>query len=1021
MTILFCDVVGSTALGERADPETVRRVLGRVFGMARPVIEKHGGVVEKFIGDAVMAVFGLPVAHEDDALRAVRAADDIIHGLDSLNRDFERQWGVTIQLRTGITTGEVATGDPRSDEIFATGDAVNVAARLEQAAEPMAIVIGERTRHLTEGYVETEPLEPLSLKGKSEPVAAFRVVSISGDEGRPASATMQGRDAEALWLRDSLAAAVHERRCRLATILGEAGVGKTRLVAEFIHDLPDGTLLLRGRCLSYGEGIAYWPIAEAIGDFAGLGDLDSTAALARVHELAGDSADAGEIARVIADLTGIRDSVVEAHQVRWAVRRMVEELSAVTPLVLLVDDLQWAEEPLLELLSDLVARVRTGGMLVVCNARPELLENHAEWETGEGRGLLRLGPLGPQACDRVVAELLGGDVEDDVLEYVNRAAKGNPLFVEEVVSMLVRDGAIEEAPTEWVLRAGFDDLPVPPSIQSVLDARLDALDESDRDVLERASVVGEVFYASALGALLPAGRREDLGGRLAALEATGLVEPAVSDMPGEPAFKFHHILLRDVAERRLRKSDSAYLHERFAEWLEPRAAASPRLAEIVGYHLEAAHDRLAELGPADERALELGRRASVHLAAAARRSWDRGSDLAAGALYRRAARLLPSDPAGRARRLIDAAKAYVEIDSQAAQACAGEAAKACRAAGCRALELLADAMMMDSESFSSPKAGTGRAALDAFNAAIDALEREDDPQSLCWAYITAGYVSLSLGFTGSTAELGERAARLASEFGLHRELGMATGQVIGFYVPGNRTVAQCIRRAEEALAHADGDLAVETFGSSQLIVHLARAGRLEEARSRSDEAIAQLEEIGADTYVPLQWQSRSAVELYAERWEAAEHFERKSIGFFESIGMKGLQSNPLAELSWGLLESGRLAEAAESARRALRLTEADDLYPVAIATWVLALLAAKDGAVNDALASLDDIARRLAIVDLPELGADVEFVRARALLEGDREAEAIEALTKVTDVYDRLGVVVSADRARRMLSGLTGA
>ncbi len=891
VTILFCDVVGSTALGERSDPETVRRVLTRVFDMARPVIEKHGGVVEKFIGDAVMAVFGLPVAHEDDALRAIRAAEEIVGRLEALDREFERQWGVAIQLRTGINTGEVATGDPVADEIFATGDAVNVAARLEQAAEPMAIVIGERTRELTRGSVRVEPLEPLRLKGKSEPVPAFKVLGVSSLARETPAAPLEGRERECGLLQSAFRDATASQECRVVTVLGEAGVGKTRLVTEFVGTLPKGTTVLRGGCLCYGEAASYWPLQRAIREFFGLGDLVEDAALRRIASVMERAPDDDEVTRAVADLTGVRESVVPDQQVRWAVRRFAERLSAQAPLVLFIDDLQWAQPALLDLVGYLRQRARTSGMLILCTARPQFAEQHPDWARGESL-VVPLSPLPEAACEAVIAALLDNErVSDTLVRHVTRVTKGNPLFVEEVVAQLVRDEALEHAATGWTLRGDVGALPVPSSLQSVLDARLDALDQAEREVLERASIIGEVFYEAALETLLPPERSGNTQLLLRGLAKGGLIQPTTTDLAGETAFKFHHVLLRDVAELRLRKSDSAYLHERFAQWLEARSGAAPELAEIIGFHLEQAYRQLSELGPIDERGADIGRRAAEFLALSARRLWDRANDMAAGALFERAARLLPPDSIQRARLLANAGKPYAQQDEDAAQRVASEIRRIGDISGDAPMSVFGEMLDLDAQAVGSPVDGVGMRSLECARRAMAVFAHADDPHNECWVYLVASATAESLGMAGVATGYGERAVEIAARIGLPREYAMGTMFAIGHYVPEGQTVAERIARAELGLAENPGNKIAEALISGQLGLSLARAARFEEAEGRLDHAMAMANELGSDSLMAALVQARAGACMYAGDWDAAEAWNRRMVE--EVGGLEGFLSNRL--------------------------------------------------------------------------------------------------------------------------------
>ena len=484
VTILFSDVAGSTALGERLDPESLREVMGRYFDVMRAAIERHGGTVEKFIGDAVMAVFGLPQAHEDDALRAVRAALDMRAGLDDLNVALERDYGVTMANRTGVNTGEVVTDEGAGNQRLATGDAVNVAARLEQAAPAMETLLGALTHALVRDAVSAEPVEPLELKGKAERVPAFRLFGLASQE-RGSTSPFVGRDAELERLRAELDAAVVAGGGRAVTVIGEAGVGKSRLLQELTAGLEDAAVVVRGRCLPYGEGITFWPLAEAVRGAAGIVEDDPPdRAMQKVVELAGGD---GEAADRVASAIGLAPTVYTVEEMFFGVRRLFDALAAERPLVAVIDDTHWAERTLVDLIDHVVAGVQRP-CLVVCTARPEVLDRPEA--SAQGAQIL-LERLPADAAAAMAERLLAGRGVDAVaVERIVTASDGNPLFVEQMAAML------DEAQPSG-------DLDVPPTILALLAARLDRLAQAERAVLEPAAVAGLVFPSAAVVELVP--------------------------------------------------------------------------------------------------------------------------------------------------------------------------------------------------------------------------------------------------------------------------------------------------------------------------------------------------------------------------------------------------------------------------------------------------------------------------------------------------------------------------------------
>ncbi len=516
ITVLFCDLKGSTTLGESLDSETLRAVISRYFERIRGVIEGHGGEIEKFIGDAVMAVFGLQQQREDDALRAVRCAAEMKRALVELNRDFARTWGITLTNRTGVNTGEIVAGDPTRGERL-VGDAINVAARLEQAAPANDILLGPETYRLVRDAVEVEPLEPLELKGKAEPVATYRLKSPIGAaalaEERP---PLVGRDAELERLDAVIDASSDERACKVVTVLGEPGVGKTRLLEELGNRCADRALLIEGRCLSYGRGITFWPLIEIVTQAAAISDEDSPE-LARSKLVAlagGDKLVASRVAAAI----GLGDSQLPVEELFWGIRRLFETIAAEQPLVVVFQDLHWAEPTLLELVEHLSGSAR-GPIVVVCPARPELDAMRPDFEEKTDAERIELGALSAADVQKLIDKLLGGEISDEVRARVAEAAGGNPLFVEQFVSMMVDERLLRLEDGRWMPTESLAEITVPPTLATLLGARLDQLQPRELAVLEPASVIGMIFPKQALEELVDERRR--LPGRSADLLAHG--------------------------------------------------------------------------------------------------------------------------------------------------------------------------------------------------------------------------------------------------------------------------------------------------------------------------------------------------------------------------------------------------------------------------------------------------------------------------------------------------------------------
>jgi class 3 adenylate cyclase len=634
-TSVFCDLSGSTELGDRVDAESMYGLMRSYFDAARAALERHGGTVEKFIGDAVVGMFGVPEAHEDDALRACRAALEIQERIAALNEELAARHGSGIAVRIGVNSGEVVAGDAARREMFASGDAVvlgdsvNVAARLEQAASPGEVLVGEATYRLVHAAASVEAIAPLSVKGKSEPVIAFRLLGVSphGSIPRRSGAPLVGRESEVALLEAEFEATLDEYRCRFVTVVGEPGVGKSRLASELIERLGQRARAVQGACLSYGEGITFWPIARIMRELAGIREDDS-AEQARER-----------VPVRIAQLLGLAEGTATADQMSEGIVEFLGAAAAAQPLVLLVDDLHWAEPALLELLEGLPGRITGAPILLLCLARPELLEGRPDWPV-----TVQLQPLAGADVELLLDDL---GAPSAMRGEIAKAAAGNPLFAEELVAWVGEGGDLAEMPT---------------SLNALLGARLDRLDPKARDALERGAVEGELFHQGAVVELSEEGSRPSVEGDLGTLARKDLIRLAAASLvAGGAAYRFKHVLVREAAYVATTKKLRASLHERFADWLEQ--VAGDRVGEyheILGYHYEQAYLYRIELGPADEHARRLAARAGRHLGAAGLRANDRGDARAGANLLARATGLLPTDSVERLELLLPYAYAVLE-------------------------------------------------------------------------------------------------------------------------------------------------------------------------------------------------------------------------------------------------------------------------------------------------------------------------------------------------------------------------
>jgi class 3 adenylate cyclase len=643
ITVLFSDLVGSTAMGERLDPESVRGVMTRYFEAMRAVIERNAGFLEKFIGDAVVARFGIPIVREDDALRAVRAAVGMREALDALNEELGRNWGVTLNVRMGLNTGEVVAGRPDADQSVVLGDAINVAARFEQAAPPGEILIGEPTYRLVRHAVEAEPVEPLSLKGKSEPVPAYRLIRVHEEAEaipRRLDSALVGREREMESLLDAFSHTATVIEPRRVTVLGPPGVGKSRVVAELLAMVQPKATVLRGRCHQHGDGGPYGPIAEAIAPVLGGISAEQTEVAEEIGKLLAGDDRAPVVAEQIWGIVGPDEPRGPREDTFWAVAKLVEALAHTRPTVLFLDDIHWAEPITIELIDRLTNEKGAGAVLLVCAARPELVEAYPGWaeQTGNISSLV-LDPLSDSETERLLQNLLGAEhVPEKAAARIAEAAEGNPLFVEETVQMLIDDGALREEAGRWVATPELAHSQVPPTIQAIVAARLDRMPSKERALIERASIAGRDFSTAVVSHLSPDQEQAAIPALLTSLTSKDLVRPIGPQSDGR--YRFRHAAVQDTVYRSVPKATRADLHELYASWLEHSGGAEDEQAHSIGHHLEQAVRFRRDLGTADDHVRALSRKAVVNLAKACDRAMAVGDRQAAADLGERIRLLL---------------------------------------------------------------------------------------------------------------------------------------------------------------------------------------------------------------------------------------------------------------------------------------------------------------------------------------------------------------------------------------------
>jgi class 3 adenylate cyclase/predicted ATPase len=995
-TLLFCDLVGSTALGERVDPETVREIMVRYFEQSRAAIERHGGTVEKFAGDAVMAVFGVPVAHEDDAVRAVRAASDLQAGMAELNRELESRHGCRIALRVGLNTGEVVAGDATARQMVVTGDAVNVAARLEQHARPGETLVGEATYRLVREAVEAEPVEPIPAKGKSQPVRAVRLLAVrEGSQARAGrlDVPMIGRDAELSALRRLFDEAVGSRSCRLIVAVGEPGVGKSRLAAELLASVAGEATVLSGRCLSYGEGVTYWPLREMLDQAAGIQEADSAErALEGVSRLLVGAERGREAALALAQAIGLGVGSAAADDIAWAARRLFETLAQERPLVAHLDDLHWADPAFLDLVER-AAELAAGPILILGLARPELLEQRP------GLKALRLMPLGSEDASRLVESLLGeADLPAEARRRAIESAGGNPLFVEELLAMLLEN----------------PDLEAPPTLDALLGARLDRLPEDERAAAERGAVEGQVFHRGAVEALSE--QREAVPGALDGLEAKELVRATESGVAGDAAFRFRHILIRDAAYRGLAKRLRATLHERYARWLE--LVVGDRVAEygeILGFHLEQAYRYRAELGPVDSGARGLGVEAAGWLSATANRAFVRGDMRSAADLLRRSVSLLDGDATARLELLPELSKALrYSGDAAAGGRVLAEAAELASTVGDPRLEAKVAVESAFLGLYTDPEVEAAEVISVAEQAAVVFAQVEDEV-GLAQASNLVGHANWYLCRAAAMEEAFERGLAQMRNAGDYRERWWIVTQLLCAAVFGPTPPDDGIRRCGDLLALGEGVQSLEMTAAAAIASLEAMRGSFPAARELVASSRGIAEELGLRQWLGALANFAGPIELLAGDLPAAERELRRGYEALEALGETGVLSTTAAFLARTLVLSGRFEEAEQFADISARLGSRDDVYSQVVWRGALARLLSGRGELIRAEELARDAVARGARTDFLNLRGESLLDLAEVLRAARREVDARAATSEALGLFEAKGCSVLAARARAFL------
>jgi predicted ATPase/class 3 adenylate cyclase len=998
VTILFADVVGSTALTAQSDPEVVRATMARYFARIAEVSVAYGGTVEKFAGDAAMVVFGIPAVHDDDAERAVRAALEIRDGTGE------------VAVRVGVNTGEAVTAAREDRQFMVSGDAVNVAARLQQGAEPGEVVVGPLTEQLTRKVIDYERREPVAAKGKPEPLVAFRALQArtrvpEQARGVPGlHAELVGRDRELRLLLDTFARTSEDRTPHLFTLVGSAGVGKSRLVNEALSALASsGARVVRGRCLPYGRGITYWPLIEILRQDTGISLSDEhDAALLKLDrwlgELLHEDSQRPAIRARLSVMLGFEapESVMPDtpaqrvdKELAWGIRRYLQALAQSAPLIVVVDDVQWAEPPVLAMVEQLVERVTDAPMLVICIARPEFLEHRRDWSSGKPNSTtITLDPLSPRDTGTLISRLLEIEaLPTDLRAQLIERSAGTPLFCEEFIHMLIDDGRLFRDGTSWRTTGAIEQIHVPQSINAVLSARLDGLPDHEKNVLQAASVVGQRFQLSQVQELAGASDLEDT---LESLRQKGLL---IGDDGAGNELGFRHLLIRDAAYASMPKGERAALHDRFGTVLEQQAGDAAQLTEILAHHAEQAFTLSTEIGLSGDVLLTRGRRAlewSLAMADRARTRHEVQTLESALKTVRSAAAVLADDggPQVRARlRLLEAQLLMLQAQYNEAGKAAAEAATLAQEAGL--LPLVATARLAEAWIFNWSGEGSMEDFAGIIEQAIDACRQAVDLPGEIEARHIGANIPWALGHLAEFIEISERLVEQARAIGdVAHEAAITERLAIVEHVRGNRDLSERHQLAGESLATRHGFRNVALRLAMDRGTKHMRDGNLTSAADAFRTFLLAARESGAVQFQISALRFLSYTLIYGgANAEAAQALDQ-ALELSEAGGERWNRSELQALRARAALELGDLEAANSFIDRALASVRDTDITGISEVQHQLGLIRAAQGRHSEAEAALRLGVQVVAGTEYKAITFPATFALARFLAERGQLEEA---------------------------------
>jgi DNA-binding SARP family transcriptional activator len=980
ITVLYADLAPT---GEPStDPEALRRLIARSLDIATAVLRRHGARVEEIVGDLLVGFFGLPVAHEDDALRAVRAAVEMRSAVAALNDDVPPVPGIRFTARAGVETGELVVGTGGPMYARASGQALTLAARLQQTAADGDVLVGPATKRLVRGAAVLKAVESIE---------AWRVVEVVA--GAPAierrlDAPMVGRAAELTRLRAAFASTERRRAAYRLTVLGDAGIGKSRLSRAFAESIGSDVRIITGRCPAYGDGITFLPLREAV--------LEATGprGWAALSELLEGEDDGAQIADHIAGAIGRTPHAGRPDELFPAVRRLFEILAARQPLVVVIEDLHWAEPTFLDLI-DYLAERGLGPIFVLCLARPELIEERPLWGAGSPNAdALFLEPLDANDVEQLIADRAGATLPPETLGRIVGAAQGNPLFAEQLL-------------------AEFDDHileTIPASVQGLLAMRLDRLGPGERDLLRTAAVVGTSFAEDALTALVPDRARPFVERHLPALEHKRFIARVT-----RTEFRFTHTLIQRAAYQRMTRQDRARLHERFADWLEKEASdPPPELDEIAGYHLEQAIEQRRAIGLV-ETIPALAVRAGDHLANAGERAFGRFDITAAENLLSRARSLLAPKNARQARVTRVLAEAYQVLGRHSpADDLLAELMDAAHRIGDRSSERSIRLERARIQIFTGPDPiPLDSLAREASDAARFFANRGDDG-GVARASFVLGYVHMRAARIGAMEEALRTSLSHANRSGQIREQLAARWVLARALLLGARPVRDCIDACRELVAFGETD---HPGVLAELAMLSAMVGEFEEARELNKRArLLFVERMRVRRPLMFLAQSNAAVELLTGDVAAAERELRTAMDLALEIGERDEISWAAARLSLVLRAEERSEEAANFAALGAQTAPSESVAAQALSRVAQAHGLAESGQ-RRAAEALAKQAVALAPSEMLNLRADL-LVELAEVLRTDHRRAARKAADEAAGLYERKGNIVAARRLTSSLSEL---